>query len=370
MFCSSRLCRGQGQRQATIGWRRRGHQQKQTVSIINAMPYGHIIHIINHHAARGHRRQPYMPGPFRKTETFISPQPCENPFQLWVLFPQAYGRGGHIFTVLADVVSQGNTGSISSGWGITYPNQCRMTLLQPDNLASCQHRIVAPPRPIPRRPPCLQMPRNCRRDLHHCKASQPSLFAGPVQISPHDCNRNCNKDSYLDEPPLQAHETGTVIVCGACTNPSASFHASAAWLHANAKTLAAIGTFASLARRSADARTLNCCRDWHVARKEPVQALCRCVRPEMWSRLAPLKGPSQGRPRLNLHRKSPQARAPHMLSESSIMQTLQGFTPVPPCFLPRWYPCIPMQHRFVTVLKHLSASFDARLYRCMPMPEL
>ena len=176
------------------------------------------------------------------------------------------------------------------------------------------------------------------------------------------------RDSYLDKPPLQAHETGTVIVCGPCTNPSASLRASAGWLYANAKTPAA--TFASLVRPSADVRTLNCCRDWHVAREEPVQDLCRCVRPEMWSRLAPSKGPSQGRPRLNLHRKSPQARAPHMLSESSIMQTLQGFTPVPPCVLPRWYPCISMQHRFVTVLKHLSASFDARLYRCMPMPEL
>ena len=64
VFCSSRLCRGQGQRQATIGWRRRGHQQKKTVSIINAMPYGHIIHIINHHAARGRRRQAVHAGSF------------------------------------------------------------------------------------------------------------------------------------------------------------------------------------------------------------------------------------------------------------------------------------------------------------------
>ena len=89
---------------------------------------------------------------------------------------------------------------------------------------------------------------------------------------------------------------------------------SAGWLYANAKTPAA--TFAGLVRPSADVRTLNCCRDWHVAREEPVQDLCRCVRPEMWSRLAPSKGPSQGRPRLNLHRKSPQARAPHMPYES------------------------------------------------------
>ena len=64
VLCSSRLCRGQGQRQATIGWRRRGHQQKQTVSIINAMPYGHIIHIINHHAAQGRRRQAVHAGSF------------------------------------------------------------------------------------------------------------------------------------------------------------------------------------------------------------------------------------------------------------------------------------------------------------------
>ena len=89
---------------------------------------------------------------------------------------------------------------------------------------------------------------------------------------------------------------------------------SAGWLYANAKTPAA--TFAGLVRPSADVRTLNCCRDWHVAREEPVQDLCRCVRPEMWLRLAPSKGPLQGRPRLNLHGKSPQARAPHMRSES------------------------------------------------------
>ena len=102
-------------------------------------------------------------------------------------------------------------------------------------------------------------------------------------------------------PPLEESETGTVIVCGTCANPLASFHASAARLHANAGTVVAIGTFA------------------RPVRVPPAIELAQ----------------------ENLRRALVLPCAPHMPYESSIMQTLQGFTPAPPCFTPRWYPCIP-----------------------------
>jgi hypothetical protein len=67
-FAAAAFAEGKGQRQATVGWKRRGHQQKQTVSIVNAMPYGHIIHIINRHAARGRRRQAVHAGSFLQNQ--------------------------------------------------------------------------------------------------------------------------------------------------------------------------------------------------------------------------------------------------------------------------------------------------------------
>ena len=108
-----------------------------------------------------------------------------NPFRPWILSRGTWPRMLHLYCVCRCCES--------SQYGIRFvrvwhhpclkrnpwqPNQCKTTWPNAG--------IVALPRPIPRRPPCLQMPWNCRRDSHHCKARQPSLFAGPLQISPHD----------------------------------------------------------------------------------------------------------------------------------------------------------------------------------------
>jgi hypothetical protein len=82
-----------------------------------------------------------------------------------------------------------------------------------------------------------------KEELWSRLAALPGTLAGPLQITAHDCNRNCNGDPYLYKSTLQGPETGTAVVCGTCTIPSASFHASAASLHANAGTVVATGTF-------------------------------------------------------------------------------------------------------------------------------